>query len=204
MADLIPPSDVADEVNSMFNMSQIPDDQRIRHLARRCQRLLILDDEIAEVERRLKRMGEERNELVRRELPDIFDQCMLDKIGVPGEDADVVVESIVHANIKSDWPDEDRERGFDALEQAGGGDTIRVSLEVHFGRGELEQARAAADYLMRWNEFGNRPIKISRNVPWNTLTAFVKEQLGLGKVLPMEDLGATLSRQCKIKRRKTR
>jgi len=202
LADLIP-SDITAEIDSMFDPSQIPEDENIRRLSRRCSRLAVLDGEIEELEARLETLTRERNELARHELPDLFEKCLIDRIGVPGENVDVVVEAMYHANIKADWPEEQRERGFEALERMGGGDLIRVTLEIQFGKGELELARTVLERLSQWNEFGNRPARMNRNVPWNTLTAYVREQIKAGRPVPMEELGAAFGRVCKIKKRKS-
>lgn len=201
VADYEIPDDIAADVETMFDVSKIPDDERLRLLSSRCQRLALVSDRIDRLKKDLEGLEAEKNKLARHELPDLFDRCHTDRIGVPGEDVDVVVEPIYHANIKSDWPEQQREVGFDSLERCGGGDLIRVTMEVGFGRGELELARAAAEHLKKWNEFGNREIRISRGVPWNTLTSFVREQIEAGNPMPMEDLGATFGRVCKIKKR---
>jgi hypothetical protein len=39
-------------------------------------------------------------------------------------------------------------------------------------------------------------------IPWNTLTAFVKEQCELGAALELDTIGATVGRVVKIKPRK--
>jgi hypothetical protein len=64
---------------------------------------------------------------------------------------------------------------------------------------------ARRDEAFAWLD-KNRKLEVSYSsklsVPWNTLTAFVKEQVEKGAVLPLDILGATVGRVVKLKARK--
>lgn len=206
MVDDGPPIDAIEEAGRMFDTSQIPQTEVMRELARMAAELVKVDDTLSKAERLVEELKAKRHQLVSKSLPDMFDRCMTDKIGLPEESCDVVVEARYHAAIKADWPDEQRDAGFDELERVDAGDLVRCVLSVTFGKGELERARAVAAYLQAWNEFENRPITIRREVPWNTLTAFVKTEMEAGNKhrLDLEKLGARAGREARIIRRARR
>lgn len=197
-------ADMADDVSAggILDPGQIPDSGKLRALGRACAQFVDLENRIKTTEEALVLMKEEFDQLRRRRLPSLFNECMVDSIGVPQAGVDVEVRPRFHANIKADWPENQREEGFRALEAAGGGDIIRIGLHIHFRPGEIKKAQAVVRYLQAWNEFENRPIQTSREVPWNTLTAFVREQIEAGRVVPLEKLGATVGQECRVVRRK--
>lgn len=199
----LPPSDVNMEVNTMFDMSQVPETAKVKNLGIKCRELILLDEQIKIMEEELEKKKNQRSRITRHELPDIFNECKMDSIGVPGEDVDVVLEPFFHANIKADWPEEQRDEAFDILEKLGAEDIIRVTMYVHFGKGEIELAKEMQEFLRSNNKFGNRPIRIERNVPWNTLTAWVKDRVKKHLPTPLTEIGASIGSQCKIVKRKT-
>jgi hypothetical protein len=156
---------------------------------------------------RLKQMIEEKTErkleLERREIPEFFDNVLrTDKIGVPEAGVDVVVGPYYMANIKADWPEDQRQRGFDWLAKNGHEDVIAVVVSVKFRRGEFDDAKAL-EQLIRSSPIGNThsPV-LEMGVPWNTLTSLVREQVEKGETVDLEALGATVGRTAKIKKRK--
>lgn len=206
MVDDGPPIDAIEEAGRMYDQSQIPQTEVMRELAVMAAELVKNDDLIRKTEHLLEQLKAKRHQLVTKSLPDLFDRCMTDKIGLPEESCDVVVEARYHAAIKADWPDEQRDAGFDELERVEAGDLVRCVLSVTFGKSELEFAREVAEYLRAWNKFENRPVTIRREVPWNTLTAFVKTEMEAGNKhrLDLEKLGARAGREARIIRRARR
>lgn len=157
---------------------------------------------IDETEDLLKALKTRRVTLSQRTLPDLFDLVQTDRIGVPDAHADVVVSPRYYANIAADWDEERRERGFAALEAAGGGDLIRVVVEVSFGKDKINLARRLVESLKRWPHLGEAVVAVRKSVPWASLTAFVKSETEKKAPLPLSDLGATIGRECKIVKRK--
>lgn len=191
-----------DLMDGLPDPTLIPETDIVRRLQEMAAELVGVDKQLSDLDEQIKVLKDRKYKLESRELPELFDQCMTDSIGVPTMGATVSLDTRYHANIKADWPEEQRQAGFAALDGIGGGDIVRVSLGIHFARGELSKAREVIAHLRGWNEFGNRPIDVSQNVPWNTLTAFVKEQHQRGAVIPMEALGATVGRFAKITERR--
>ena len=161
-----------------------------------------LGKEIEATEELLERLKETRQKLARKTLPDMFDECRMDRMGLHDAEVDVVLKSYYYANISKDWPEEKREDGFAAVEELGGADIIRTTLNIIFGPGEIEKAREVMEFLRQQNWFGNRHIEVAKGIPWNTLTSFVREQVEAGAIVPLERLGATVGRECKVEKRR--
>ncbi len=184
-------------------MSSIANDADLAKGREMASRLATLDSLIAGAEERVKLWKEQRLEIARKQIPEFFEAVLhTDKIGVPEAGVDIVVKPFYHANIKSDWEPAKREEGFKYLEYLGHGDTIKVVVTATFGRGELENARLIEN-LIRNSPVGNsNPPVLEMSVPWNTLSALVKEQVEKGKKIDLDKLGATVGREAKVVKRK--
>lgn len=154
----------------------------------------------------LPELSKRRQELERRILPTLFDEIGTDHIGVPSQNCDVVVKPYYHANIRSDWPEEQREAAFSHLIDVELESLIAVEVTVKFARGEYEDA-AELVQIIKDSRFGNTHVpKMEMGVPWNTLTAAVKKEIedGRGADLDLEKLGATVGTTAAIKKRKVK
>lgn len=200
MADADTPSAIMADLG----LSDVPDSGVLEKIYQHAAELAELESRILQTTEDLQKLVDDRNKLANKTLPALFDQVNTDRFGVPGWNADVVLEPVVHAAIKKDWPDEQQEAAFGELERIGGGDLVKVTLSVEFGKGELDMANALYLYIKRWNEFGNRPVKMEKTVAWNTLTKFVREMLGRKVPMSLDKIGASVFRQCKIVWRKDR
>ena len=181
-------------------------DDKLRTVSAAAKKYADLDARIRQLENvDLPALKKEREELARRTLPSLFEQIGTDRIGVPDQDVDVVIEPYYHANIKSDWPDEQREAAFDHLEQdLELGSIVSCTVTMTFRRGERELAKECEE-LLRSSKFANTHLPVVRmEVPWNTLTASLKEvaQRGDSSKIDLEKLGATIGQTAKVKKRK--
>lgn len=194
------------------DVSSVPtegDTARLRTLA---AELVATEREMMELERLMKERSARRNELRHKEIPDIMAEINQDSMGLPdvGEfGADLVSEPYYHANIAADWDEERRTSGFEHLEELGGGDVVRSTITVQAGRGDLEPMRRVLNrvrqIMAEENVDGSATLSLS--VPWNTLTAFVKEWWSRShgpEEVPMDKdrIGATVGVIAKIKMRK--
>ena len=189
--------------NDKIDMSSFASDENLMRGQQLADKLAKLDKEISDLEDSVKQKKEERLELMRRTIPDFFDRVLkTDRIGVPDANVDIVVVPYYHANIAADWEENRRNKAFDYLEKNGHGDLISGTMEIKFRRGELNVIRELMTYI-RDSKFGNSYTPtVNMGVPWNTLTAFVKEQVENSKSLDLDVLGATVARQAKIVKRK--
>lgn len=199
MSDAIPDFMKDDKVD----MSSFASDDNLIKGRQLAEQFAKLDQEIADLEAALEAKKKERLELQRRTIPDFFDRVLkTDRIGLPESNVDVTVVPYYHANIAADWEEERRTKAFDYLEKSGHGDLISGVMEIKFRRGELKEIRQLMDFI-RNSPFGNTYTPTtSMGIPWNTLTAFVREQMENSKPLNLEVLGATVARQAKIVKRK--
>ena len=92
--------------------------------------------------------------------------------------------------IKEDFvvgiPVERREEAYDWLTAHGYGGLIKTEVAVEFGKGDLKKAQALLLELSK-KKYG---AKLSRNVMWQTLKAFITEQTKTAKKVPMDLFGA--------------
>jgi hypothetical protein len=150
-------------------------------------------------------LNKEIYQLRSKTIPDLMVELKTDNFGLPDFGFDLIKEDTTKANIVASWPEEQREASFTYLEQLGAGDLIKTFVEIQFGKGELEIARAvveAVQKVLKKHKLVGRDVVESKGVPWNTLTAYVKEQLEKGTVLDLEKLGAKVETVATLKKRK--
>lgn len=210
--------DVIDE-KDVVGFTDAPSVDETRTLAEMGQELFSLDREKADIKKRLEEIESRRQVLTMRELPEYMTRVGSDNIGLPEFNADVVMEDYYHANIAADWEPERRQKAFDWLEKNGHGDLIKTEFSIMFPRFMLPVARWLQEHVktlrpvlkmtvlsgkkkvMKEQEFEIPEADVNLTVPWNTLTAFVKEQVTKGAKLPLDTLGATVGKIVKIKPR---
>jgi len=200
-----------DELEGAPSFTDAPKEDESNKLREIGIRLYTVDKEIADLEAQLKAKTAIKTEIQQHELPDYMKKISQDKIGLPEFQVDLVMEAYYHANIKAEWPEEQRKAGFDYLEELNAGDLIKTQVVFLFGRKDMKKVKWLLAFIKTvqhyLTEVGGTPEDIpdptvSMAVPWNTLTAFVKEQVTAGKKLDLEKLGATVGSIVKIKPRK--
>ena len=196
MTDQMPDFMQSDE---KIDFSALASDEQLSTVRKLASRLAEIDDLVKSKERDIETLKAEKLEISMRQLPEMFASLGIDKIGVPGANADVVSEAYYHANIKADWEQDKKDAAFGWLEENGHGDILTIDLSVSLPRGNIDEARRLQKLL---REHTNQPISFVQGVPWNTLTKFVKEQTLAGATIPLETLGATVGQMAKIKKRK--
>lgn len=159
-----------------------------------------LDLKIKDVEDTLSGLKVERNRQVHDVLPDIFAEGRITELklepegNLPGFCAKL--RPYYKASISADWPEERREDAFAALEESGGGDLVSHVYTISFGRGDKARSETFREYL----QMSGIMFDVRLGVPWNTLTAFIKEQIEKHKTVPpLDRLGATVGRIVEIK-----
>lgn len=199
------------------DLSSTPGDQQTYRLRQRCRELAETTARLERAEALVKSIKARRDWLSTKLLPDMMDEAGTDIIGIPEANVDVVVEPFVHAAIKADWSPEDRSRAFAALEAAGGASLVQAVLEIKFPREHLalaqQLAQRASAYLTA--AYGNQPpppVNLELAVHHATLTSWIKEEFArrdqllldsqpLPPPLPLGQIGATIGRVCKVKKR---
>lgn len=182
---------------------EVPEDrlEAIRVVLRRARDA---DREVSDLEARLKAVKAEVLDLKQKTLPDIYDAAGIDNLGLPAEGNlpayDCALKPYYHANIGAEWPTEQRQAAFAYLEGHEAGDLIKSLYIVAVPRGKLALAKKVAAALAKLKvEFTTK-----QDVPWNTLTAWLKEQVEKRNHTPdLDVLGATVGRVVNLKERKT-
>ena len=173
---------------------------RLDHVRNAVKKQLALQQRIADLTEESKLLSKQLTDMAMRELPDLFNEIQVDKVGLAAEGNqpayDAVLSPYYHANIPQDRQTE----AFAWLDKEGHGDIIKNVITIELGRGENEKAEQIT-YML--DEF---EIEYTRKltVPWNTLTAFVREQVEkYNRIPPLDILGAVIGQIVKLKERKS-
>lgn len=133
--------------------------------------------ELLDLDARQKAANKELDDLRFRELPDLFQEVGVARLGLDPEGNlpayDAEMKDYFKANIVADWPPEQREAGFAVLEAHSAGDLVKTTITVELGRGEVDLAAGVCRTL---DEMGVS-YKRAQRVDWNTLTAWLREQV---------------------------
>lgn len=183
-----------------------PAEQRSDLVEKVRQKLREMRDKEAQrkdLEERSRKLSAELEEMRRKTLVDMFNEAGIDKLGLPAEGNlpayDAEEKPYYHANIRSDWEQEKKDAAFGWLDKNGYGDLVKNVFVVVVDRDDHEMARDVEKAL---DEAGV-DYQREQTVPWNTLTAFVREQIEAGETLPLELLGATVGRVVVLKPRRS-
>ncbi len=133
----------------------------------------------------------------------MFTEINIDSLGLPAEGNlpayDTELKPYYKANIPVDWEPERRQAAFDYLDEQNAGDIIKSVFIVAIPRGK----RAVALKVQKALEKLKVEYTADLSVPWNTLTAWVKESVEKHKTVPNLDvLGATVGQVVNLKERK--
>lgn len=151
---------------------------------------------------RSRQLGTRLYEIQTKELVDLFDAAKVDNIGIPEEGNlpayNMEIGEVVKANIgTADEPKvDDFMASIDYIKKLEP-ELIKTTYSVSFGMGE-DKRRKEFEALLKKNRFD---YSSSFGVPWNSLTAWVKEALAdkkLGPKLKLKLLGATVERVARL------
>lgn len=177
----------------------VPGDRlvELRKAARRAENL---QRELVDLEERELDRKAELRRLMMEELPDLLDAAGVTSISVDAEGNQPAfsaeLKPYYKASIAAEWDEARRDRAFRWLEDNGFGDLVKREFTVALDRDEEAAGRKLAKLLSE-NGFA---YSVRRNVPWNTLTAFVRERIEKhSETLPLDTLGATVGRIVNLK-----
>lgn len=166
----------ADLAAAMAEAPPIEAPDRLRRVRDKVALVRDLVAQVADLEARKTAANKQLQDLYFKELPDLFAEVGTDHLGLEAEGnlpaVDAKLKPYYKANIAADWPPEQRRAGFDFLREQKAADLIRTVVTVEFGRGEEEDAKNLTDML---KDFGYT-YSVGEAVPWNTLTAWLREQ----------------------------
>lgn len=171
-------------------------------------------------EERLKEINTSIYQMERKDLPDMLDEAGVPEIVLEAEGNEPRVkakaEPYYKANIAAEWEPQRRDAAFKWLDDNGHGDLIKTDVTLTFAREDRAMA-VALTRLLRQNpeiitnllkEAKVRPLDADEisfsasskeNVPWNTLTSWLREMVEKGKTPPLETIGGEVGRIVKLK-----
>jgi hypothetical protein len=187
------------EMAAIMRPSHVSDDklETLRKHVREHRDLLM---QVRDAEDALKTLKKKLNDMESKELPDLFHAAGVDSVGLPAEGNlpayDATLKPYYHANI----PEQNRPEAFGWLHQHGFGDIVKTVFKIEFGLCEDAPTQQLQEQL---DKLGVEYSK-DMNVPWKTLTAWLKERMEKRDTdLPsLSIFGATVGTVVKLKERR--
>jgi len=184
---------MTDDVMSQIldELEDSPDDGLIELI----DRMIELEDRVKSLEEELKAEEADLRLLSQEAIPSKMDELQLTEASLQ-DGTKVTVSQKVKASIPTD-PDK-RSEALSWLRDNGHGSLIKNEVTASFGRGEDEMAEELLKELTE-KEFS---VSKKQDVHYQTLNAFVNEQLREAQNIPLDLFNAFTYRQTKITRKK--
>ena len=164
--------------------------EKIRHFGVK-QRTLVKT--IAEIENSLTVAKEQLRRVMEQDLPEAMDEVGMTKF-VLDDGTTITIKPFYAASI----PEERKDEAFEWLKDNNFDGMIKAEVKVAFGKGEFEIAQSFLQFIRGFNEKAIDP-EYKENVHWQTLRAWVKEQIEGGKALPLDMFGVFVGRKAELK-----
>lgn len=182
----------------VFNLASQDADNPVKVSDADLDKVAILAAQQLELQRSVKAAELELDDLKKKlerveqhDLPEAMDEVGLSEFKLR-DGTKITISSFYNASI----PLERRDEAFTWLDNHEHGGIIKTDVNLNFGRGELEVAKE----FMAWlNE--QRPEldpELTQGVHWQTLRAFVREQVESGAALPLDLFGVYIGRKAKL------
>ena len=187
---------MSNDVNDMMlqDSSDLLDNVEVSTIAAECIRLKQKEDEIAELEEKLKAKKEEADNISSNVIPELLAEQGLAEIKL-ADGSKVSVRKEFRATLKKD--EIAREGAYQWLRDQGLGDIIKNNVSVTFGKGEDNKAEQLLNLAA---ENGFEPQQKS-DVSWNTLTALYRERVEAGLDMPSDCFSLWIKDKTKISRK---
>ena len=190
------PVEPSPKAEPVYDYSQFVDepksDGELATLANLAEQGRAAEYQVEMLQRQLKKAQDAYKEIVERKIPELMEQVGMEKFATSGG-LNIAIRETIRASMGT-GPAKDR--NLDWLEQQGHDAIIKMGVEVPFGRGDEEQAKAKelADYLRQQGY----PAQFARKVEPSTLSALIRELLEEGRPVPEEQFGVFRQRVAKI------
>ena len=175
--------------------SDLLDNVEITDIAQHCVLLKKKEDEVEELEDKLKAKKAEADDISSRVIPELLQEQGLQEIKL-ADGSKVSVKKEFRATLPKD--DLRREAAYQWLRDQGLGDIIKNNVSVSFGKGEDNKANQLVDLAVA---NGFTPQQKS-DVAWNTLTALYEERVKAGLDMPSDVFCLWIKDKTKISRKK--
>jgi hypothetical protein len=186
------PDDLAKD---MFGFTAPTEDQ-LKNIAMYASEALELEERIFQTEEYLKNLKKDLADIEERRLPQIMlESGMLEFKMRDG--SQISVGDVIQGGFPKDVPK--REALFSWLIKEGGQENIKDHFELHFTKGQYEEAVKLRKLLQANNVIFDE----FENVHTQTLYAFMREKIREGTLPPFDDFGLRYFKKANIKRNTT-
>ena len=170
------------------------DTVEVTTIAQECVNLKQKEDDIAELEDKLKKKKEEADHISSKVIPELLAEQGLSEIKL-ADGSKVSVKQEFRATLPKD--EVRRDAAYQWLRDQGLGDIIKNNVSVTFGKGEDDKAQSLIDLAVA---NGYEPSQKS-DVAWNTLTALYEERVKAGLDMPSDVFSLWIKDKTKISRK---
>lgn len=187
-------------MNDVLKMAQedavadekIPEDklERIRYFGKKQQALTA---QLADQENAVVLTKEALRRVKEQDLPEAMDEVGMSEFKLE-DGTEIKVKPFYAASI----PEERKEEAFDWLKENDFEGMIKADVKVTFGKGEFELAQEFLNFIRGFNQKAIDP-EYKEHIHWQTLRAFVKEQIEGGHSLPLDMFGVFVGRKADLK-----
>lgn len=171
----------------------IPESQRLEEIAKLAQEQIKLEAGVAKAEEDLKIAKENLREVSERKLPEAMTAVHMKEFKLT-DGTKITVKPYYTAKVD----DENREEAHTWLIDNGHQDLIKHQINVPLGKGEDHIARV----LTEWLKENGITYTDKEGVHWQTLIAFIKEQIENGRDLPLDLFRVFIGQKAKVVRPK--
>ena len=166
-------------------------DTKLGLLSNISRRMSLAVTEIENLERLLKDKKKDFDHVQYVELPEAMQDLGMDKI-VLSDGSSISISTEYYANISKAKANE----AYSWLKENGFGDLIKNEINMKFARGEEN----TASHMRHVLEAYDVPYSEKESVHWQTLRAFVKEQIEAGAPIPMDTFSVHISNKATVKK----
>ena len=174
------------------DQQEILDKSDINSLADFCKELKTYEDEIAELEEKIKVIKEKMDKISSEIIPNMLAEQGLSSLKLADGSA-VEVKKVYNCTIRKDNIDS----AYTWLRENGLGDIIKNEVSVQFGKGEDNKAQLLLDLAV---SNGYEPQQKTKVEPM-TLKALFRERVEAGLDMPSESFSVFVKDQTKISRK---
>lgn len=152
-----------------------------------------LTKQLTDVENTQTLLKEKIRRIVEQDLPEAMDEVGMSEFTLD-DGTKIKVKAFYNASI----PEDRKEEAFGWLKEHDFDGMIKADVKVSFGKGEFELAQSFLQFIRGFNEKAIDP-EYKEQVHWQTLRAWVKEQIEGGNELPLDMFGVFVGRKAELK-----
>jgi len=186
------PEDLAKD---MFGFTA-PTEEQLKNIAMYASEALELEERIFQTEEYLKNLKKDLADIEERRLPQIMIESGMLEFKMR-DGSQISVGDVIQGGFPKDVPK--REALFSWLIKEGGQENIKDHFELHFTKGQYEEAVKLRKLLQEHNVIFDE----FENVHTQTLYAFMREKIREGTLPPFDDFGLRYFKKANIKRNTT-